>query len=146
MKLVRVLCSIGNGLVGLSPPKPYGETCSLHCQGNLFKGQGAPALQVPIDTLLPPCAILCASPHSLDNSHYGSNFCSLGEKTPTKKPAQLDHCDSPGCCICHPPTNPTCSREPGKNLGRSDVKSRSRCPKPALIQLQALMMSEAVGG
>lgn len=84
MKLVRVLCSIGNGLLGLSPPKPSGQTCSLHCQGNLFKGQGDPAHQAPKGTLalLPPPAALSASPHRLDNSHYGSNFSRLhlGEK------------------------------------------------------------------
>ena len=80
------------------------------------------------------CLLLCTSPHRLDNSHYGSNFSRLhlGGK---KKLSQLYHSDSPGCCICHPLTNWTCSLRAG-DLRRNDVKSAlsgARNPKPAPI-------------
>lgn len=90
MKLVRVPCSVGNRLVGLSLYNPPSRNFFLHCQGNLFKGQGDPAHQAPkgplVLLLLP--ALLPASLHWLDNSHYGSNFSRVhlkgkrgGEKT-----------------------------------------------------------------
>lgn len=67
MKLVRIPGSVGNGLVGLSLPKSSGYMCSLHCQGNLFKGQVDPAYQGPEGTLA--LLLLPTTHHKLDNSH-----------------------------------------------------------------------------
>lgn len=145
MKLVRLLCSFGNGLLGLSRPKPSGWTCSLHCQGNLFIGQRDPAHQGPQrhPCVLPPPA----SPSGLDNSHYGSNFSRLhlgGRERESKREGERERfsppvlSDSPGCCICHPLTKWTCSPLPVESEERNDVKSDSSWaapPEPVLICL-----------